>query len=308
MRRGLIELGSNSFRLVVADAAGPIETRSHYLGLARSVSAHGSLTGDDILTAARIARELHHCAVDLGCDQIAVVATEAFRLASNGEAAAERIGDAIGGGVRILTPEEEVTLAYEAVFLDGLSPQGFVMIDLGGGSLGVAAGRPGQLRPDVTASYRMGVHLLAPRVLSGELLPTAGRIRLEHFITEQLDDLPVHPDALDRLPVVVVGGAARSIARIIHTARRAAVPDSERGLVIDCADLGHLIGRTSDLPRSGRLALPGVKPHRADTLPLAATILRQVLRHLGAEHATVSAVGLREGGLGRLQTTERRAA
>ena len=145
-------------------------------------------------------------------------------------------------------------------------------------------------------------------MLASELLPTAGRIRLEHFINDQLAELPAQLAPYQGLPVILVGGAARSVARIIHTARRAAVPESERGLVVDCADLGHLIGRTADLPRNARLALPGIKPHRANSLPLAATILRQVLRHLEVEQAMVSAVGLREGGLIRLRTPERRAA
>ncbi|MDG2111125.1 MAG: hypothetical protein P8N02_00745 [Actinomycetota bacterium] len=308
MRGGLIDLGSNSFRLLVADAAALIVERSHHLGLARSVSEYGSLTHHDLQQATLIARELLRCAQDHGCDHIGMVATEAFRLASNGAAAVNHISQELGHPIRLLSTAEETTLAFQASAAALPHLDHFTMLDLGGGSLGVASGNARAPRPEHHLAFRLGVHLLAPRTLDGDILTTSSRVRLEHHIATELQPLTRTLQGTDDRPIVLVGGSARALAQVVHTARRAQVSDTVHGLEVDCTDLGHLIGRLSDLPTATRLAVPGMKPRRAETLPLAATILRQVLRSLGTERAVVSCAGLREGGILQLHHHQRRAA
>ncbi len=306
MRGGLIELGSNSFRLVVADHAGPIATRSHHLGLARSVSTFGSLTRADLGTATLTTRELLSAAHNHECEHIAIIATEVFRLASNGAAAAEHIADAIGHPVHILPAAEETSLAFHACAAALPDLDRFTMVDLGGGSLGIASGAA-VARPEHHFSFQLGVELLAPRALDGDLLPTANRIRLEHHIAGELQPLARTLGA-EAEPVVLVGGAARALAQVVHTGRRGQVPDTVHGLVIDSTDLGHVISRLSDLPRNARLAVPGMKPRRAATFPLAAAVLRQAIMSLGADRAIVSTAGVRDAAMHQLRSRLQRAA
>lgn len=308
MRGGLIDLGSNSFRLLVADGTGPVVERSHHLGLARSVSEHGSLTHHDLQQATLIARELLRCAQDHGCDHIGMVATEAFRLASNGSAAVNHISQELGHPIRLLSTAEETMLAFQASAAALPHLDEFTMLDLGGGSLGVASGVALAARPDHHLAFHLGVQLLAPRALEGDILKTSSRVRLEHHIATELQPLTRTLQPVAHRPIVLVGGSARALAQVVHTARRGQVPATSHGLEVDCTDLGHLISRLSDLPTATRLAMPGMKPRRAETLPLAAAILRQVLRSLGTEHAVVSSAGLREGGILQLQHHLRRAA
>jgi len=306
MRGGLIELGSNSFRLVVADHGGVVATRNHHLGLARSVSMFGSLTRDDLQRATLTARELLDCAHNHGCDHIAIVATEVFRLASNGSAAAEHITEAISHPVHILPAAEETALAFLACATALPDLDRFTMIDLGGGSLGVASGAA-VVRPEHHFSLQLGVELLAPRALDDDLLSVANRIRLEHHIASELQPVARTVERAGE-PLVLVGGAARALAQVVHTARRGRVPDSVHGLTIDWTDLGHLIGRLSDLPRSARLAVPGMKPRRAATFPLAAAILRQAMISLGGDRAIVSTAGVRDAAMQQLHNRLQRAA
>lgn len=308
MRGGLIDLGSNSFRLLVADAAGPVEKRAHFLGLARSVSTHGSLTPDDLRHATRRAAELLWCARDLECDRIAVVATEAFRFAANGPAAVEHLAHQLDHPVRLLSVAEETSLAFRGALPVLPDAPAVTVLDLGGGSLGIASGATGQARPEVHFSYPFGVEMLAPRVLDDEWLPTGKRIKLEHHLAGEFQPVAATLAGLGDRPIIAVGGAARALARVIHTARRGQVPETADGLTIDSTDLGHLIGRLSELGTRGRQALPGMPPHRAATMPLAATILRQALRSIGIERAIVSTAGLREGALQQQPQQLRRAA
>ena len=76
--------------------------------------------------------------------------------------------------------------------------------------------------------------------------------------------------------------------------RRSEVPENVTGLTLDCADLGHLIKTFEDMSLRARLALPGICPRRAPHMPLGATILRQALRSIGANTATVRTVGLKD--------------
>ena len=306
MRGGIIDLGSNSFRLLVADAAGPIEQRAHYLGLARSVSAHGSLTKDDLQLALLRARELVRCAEDLECVHLGIVATEAFRLASNGAAAIERLSAAIEHPIKLLNAEQETALAFRGAAQRHPHLEDLTMVDVGGGSLGIASGHTRAPRPAHQSSYELGIELIAQRALDGEFLSTSSRVRLETHIAGELGaTLPSLPATR---PVVLVGGSVRALARVIHTARRGEVPADLDGLRIDCTDLGHLITRLAELTTPARLAIGGMSRHRAETMPLAAAVVRQTLRSLGVNSAIVSTGGLREGAIGQLHQQQRRAA
>ncbi|MCH1615049.1 MAG: hypothetical protein L7S47_04990, partial [Acidimicrobiales bacterium] len=151
------------------------------------------------------------------------------------------------------------------------------------------------------------VSLLSPRTLKHGILSSDTRIRLEHHIASELRPAIQKSKSLLPLPTVLVGGAARGIAQLLFVSRRAEMPDTAHGFVIDCSDLGHLINRLSKFPLASRLAMPGMSERRAETMPLAATILRQLLRSLEVHEAVVSTSGLREGIFQRL-TAVRKAA
>lgn len=307
MQTALIELSSNSFRLTVSDGIHNVLQRNHHLGLAASVSVNGAFTQPDIDQATFVAKELAFVAENFGYDQIMVVATEAFRLASNGEKVAEHISLSTGHEVRILSEVEETGLAWEAISSEFPAHPNIAMADLGGGSLGLAFGPTNLNRPQQQSSHRLGVSLLSPRTLKNGVLSSDTRIRLEHHIASELRPAIQKSKNQLPLPTVLVGGAARGIAQLIYVSRRAEMPETEHGFVIDCSDLGHLINRLSKFPLASRLAMPGMKERRAEAMPLAATILRQLLRSLEVHEAVVSTSGLREGILQRL-TVVRKAA
>ncbi len=306
MRAALIELGSTGFRLTIDDGRD-IERRSQHLHLGSSVSTYGSFTERDISAATRLAAEFMTAAKMHNCQRIVAIATESFRLAANGEAVASHISREIGCPVRILSPQEEVSLTWRAVVNEFPNRPSVIMVDLSGGHLGLGSGPVGVKDPVHNFSYPLGTSVLAPRALADGYLETSTRTRLEHHIAETLKPAMARIGPTSAEQIVLTGGMARALAQLVHTTRRGEVPDGVNGLGVDCSDLGHLVKKFSEISLPARLALPGMKQRRSLHLPLAVAILRQTMRSLEAHEALVTTVGLREGLLARLMTQQRAA-
>ena len=306
VRAALIEMGSTSFRLTV-DTGQEMDRRSHHLHLGASVSANGSFTERDIAAATRVTHEFMINAKAHNCQRVVAVATESFRLAANGVAVASHIERETGCQIKILLPEEENTLAWQAVANRFPNTDRLTTIALSGGSLGISSGSLGQKTLVHNFSYPLGASILAPRASEDGYIDTSTRIRLEHHIAETLKTAAAVIKESGDSSFVIVGGMPLATTKLIHTVRRSEVPENLDGLGIDCSDLGHLIKTFSELSIPARLALPGMSSKRSEYMPLGVTILRQTMRSLGVHAAVVSTSGPKETLLSRL-TAEAKAA
>ncbi len=299
-------MGSTTFRLTI-NTGDEVDRRTHHLHLGASVSSNGSFTQNDISAATRLTQEFMTAAKTQNCQRIVAVATESFRLAANGAAVASHIEREAGCQIKILLPEEENALIWQAAADHFPNVDDLTTISLSGGSLGIANGRLGTSGPKHNFSYPLGTSVLAPRASTGGYIETSTIVRLEHHITQSLKPATAAINQTENSSFVIVGGMPLALAKLIHTIRRSEVPESLNGLQIDCSDLGHLIKTFSELSRPGRLALPGMNSKRSELMPLGATILRQSMRSLGVHSAVVSTSGMKDALLARL-TAEPKAA
>lgn len=304
----LIEMGSTAFRCIVVDGAKTVTRRSVHLHLGAVIGSVGHFRREDIATTLQHTRELTRVANDYGVRHPTIIATEAFRAAGNGTAVLDHIGREIDQTIQLLSGSEQAALALHGA-LDALPHlESAVVADLGGGALCLAAGRAGAARVDHVFTHQLGVSLLAPSTMADDQLPPSVRTRLEAHITDELRPVERSLAGEPARPFVVTGGWARAIGQLVHTSRRGEVPSTTHGLTIDCADLGHIITTTSDLPTAARLAMPGMKARRAALMPLAATVFRQTLRALGGHEATVSDAGVADALLTQRRRADRAAA
>ena len=299
-------MGSTSFRLTI-NTGQEIDRRSHHLHLGASVSSNGSFTEHDIAAATRVTAEFMTNAKAHNCQRVIAVATESFRLAANGVAVASHIERETGCQIKILLPEEENTLTWQAVANNFSNTDHLTTIALSGGSLGISSGSLAGKTPTHNFSYPLGTSVLAPRASQDGHIDTSTRIRLEHHIAESLKPATTAIAESGDSSFVIVGGMPLAMTKLIHTIRRSEVPENLNGLGIDCSDLGHLIKTFSELSMSARLALPGMNSKRCEYMPLGVTILRQAMRSLGVHAAVVSTSGPKETLLSRL-TAEAKAA
>ena len=172
MRLGVLDVGSNTVHLLVVDAhrgaqPTPQLSRKSVLRLAEHVGKRGDLDieGADALVGAALGARRQ--AKELGCDEILAFATSAVRDAGNSAEVLERVRVEAGVDLTVLRGDEEARLTFLAVrrWL-GWSAGNLICLDIGGGSLELAAGTDED--PAVCLSVPLGAGRLTRDRLDGD--------------------------------------------------------------------------------------------------------------------------------------------
>jgi len=297
-RLAVLDLGSTSFHLLVADVAadGTLERvtrRREMLRLGALVTEGGEIARAVEERVRATALELQAEAQAAGAQELHVVATAAFRAARNGERVARRIASALGWPVRILTGQEEARAIFSAFRRRlALGSRPVLGADLGGGSLELAIGNASGMAAEITLP--LGAARLHSEFGKPDPLPPAAvdelRARVSEALYPALRVLSVE-SAADH---IATGGTARALARLV-LAREKAPGNAVRNPVITRGALSAITERLLDSSHDERLAMPGMDPRRADLLPIGAAVLERLVRDVGARSLTICDWGLREG-------------
>ncbi len=285
-RFGIIDIGSNSVRLVIYEGAKrnpvPIFNEKVMAGLGAQLSETGRLDPSRIERAMRALKRFSALLVQLGVEHVSMVATAAVRDAEDGTSFAANVEAATGLKMRVLTGKEEAEYAALGV-LSGIPTADGIIGDLGGGSLELVDLKDG----------KMG---------KGETLPL-GPLRLLGSGWSQKELIKEVDKALDRVEwlgsgegrtLYAVGGVWRNLARIhmaqhdypVRVLHEYQMPASE------AADLAKLIERLG--PKS-LAKIPDVSSRRVGALPVGAMVLSRLIAATKVKKVEVSAYGLREG-------------
>ena len=299
MRASVLDLGSNSFHVLVADVepdgtVTPVFREREMLHLGRAVaSGDGRVPDEDRQRAVEVVAHLTELAQRTGATTHHAVATAALREADNGAEVLAEMARAADTPIRRISGVEEARLAYlGARAARGATGQGQVVLDLGGGSLELALGASRE--PDVVHTTPLGVSRLSALVRA-DPARRQDRERLHAAVDTALDELlPALPADLPA-DVVAVGGTVRAMARVVAAADHAWTPATLNRLHLTTARLADLRDRLWDLDVEGRAAVDGMKSRRADHLHVAAEVLVRVLERLGVDGLEVCDWGLREG-------------
>jgi exopolyphosphatase/guanosine-5'-triphosphate,3'-diphosphate pyrophosphatase len=286
-RVGVVDVGSNSIRLVVFDkldrAPTPVFNERVLCGLGRGMDQTGRLNDEGVKLAltnldrfARIARAMAVGRLDL-------IATAATRDAENGPRFVADVEQRTGCTVTVLSGLSEARLAAMGVVSSMPAATG-LMGDLGGGSLELVQLTQGELGEAI--SLPLGPLRLA-EVSGGEREAAVAEI------DRHLDRVPwlAACGGADFFPV---GGAWRALARI-HMEQTHYPLHVIHGYTLQrrtAQDMARVVSRLG--PRS-LARIRGVSKRRLETLPYAALLMGRVLRRLRPEQVTFSAFGLREG-------------
>jgi exopolyphosphatase/guanosine-5'-triphosphate,3'-diphosphate pyrophosphatase len=285
-RTAIIDIGSNSIRLVVYD--GPrrlpftLFNEKIMAGLGAQLSGNGRI-GEEAMERALVALErFERLCTDMAVDEVRCVATAAVRDASNGMELIERAGE-IGLDVKLLTGEEE-GIASAHGLLSGMPDADGIMGDLGGGSLELVRLRGGKVERSV--SLPLGVLRVAEirRKGKGALARRFDALLKEHGLA----------DIEKGLPFYMIGGSWRALARLDMSLTRYPLPIIHHYEMAPARAIA--LQRWIDRgDKASVKSLPTVSGARAPTLPDAAHLLTAVVARLKSSHLTVSAFGLREG-------------
>ena len=286
---GVIDIGSNSMRLVVYDdlsrAPFPRFNEKSITALAAGIDADGRFTDEACAGALRAMERFASIAEAMRVERIDVIATEAMRRAANGPDLIASIRELTGLTPQVLSGDDEARLAALGVVAGAHEPRGLVG-DLGGGSLEVA---------------EVAVDRVGERLASMPL----GALPVTALMAESFGDAKRHVDATlaDQLPPLMtdptlyaVGGGWRAIARV-HIATNDWPIRTVHGYVLPAADARAFAKSIARMSTDEIAELPDVPSRRIDTLAASALVMERLIKVLKPEQVVFSATGLREGWL-----------
>ena len=287
-RCGVVDLGSNSVRLVVYEGHTrnpmPIFNEKAVLRLGRGLQATGRLNEEGMALALTVMHRYHAVARAMGAKPFEVLATAAVRDAANGPAFVEALRQRMPGvPIRVLSGAEEAGYSADGM-LCGIPNADGILADIGGGSLEVIRlvdGTRGQ-----SQTLPLGVIRLAERS-AGDLIKARAVAEADMQTVPWLAQAPGSD-------LFLVGGAWRALARI-HMARTSYPLNMVHHYAIGREEARDLAGLLSTAGRKGLERLPAGLRRRIDDLPFAAVVLRRLLRLTAVRRVVFSASGLREG-------------
>lgn len=285
-RMGVVDVGSNSIRLVIFDdeARSPAYFFNEKVlcGLGQGLAETGLLNPQGRLRAIAALKRFAAVARGMRVSSLRAVATAAVREACDGRAFCEEVLAATGLDLDIIDGDEEARLSAQGVLLGWPEASGMVC-DLGGSSLEMARIGDGSVGARVSCP-------LGPFEL--QRLSGGARERIREI--DRVLALAQERVASRGERLFLVGGSFRVIARL----------DMERRgyplLVLHEYRMtpGGLLETLDWIARADPEALCsriGTSPQRMELLPIAAEVLRALISHLAPSEIDVSAYGLREG-------------
>lgn len=297
-RFGVIDLGSNSVRLVVYEVDEPKSGRfskkdfSTLLDMKKmaglsSYVADGVFSEEGIRKAAYILSRHLVRAANVGCDRVEIFATAVLRNCTNSKEAAACIEESIGRSICVLTGEQEARLDFLGASCEHAMESG-TLIDIGGGSTELVAIAKGKARRCLSldqgsvSSYAQFVQMV---------LPTAReQARIAKALAGRLKALPDFKEL--KSPVLYgVGGSVRAVAKM-KGACEGALKVPKR---LDRQDVGELQRFLAEDPSGFAHAASRAVPDRLHTIGCGLAMVELLMDTLEAERLEVCRYGVREG-------------
>ena len=300
MRIAAIDLGSNSFHLLVVDAHAdgtfvPLIREKDMLRLGDAVGREGRIPDALADRAVATIDRFRKLALGAGTEEIHARATAALREAENGGEVVDRMLAEAGVDVRVISGQEEARLIFEAVKAAVvIDPGPALCLDLGGGSLEIMVGDRSQL--SLVASVPLGVARLSAELVTGDPLSADDVRRLEKRVTSVLAHLAEEVARLGPAMAVGSSGTFCDLGRMIAARRPGGnVPKSVNQLTFSRDELLPLHEELLARRSAERASIPGLEAKRADIIATGSTVLLAAMELFGFDRMTLSEWALREG-------------
>lgn len=287
-RVAVIDIGSNSTRLLIADIDGGvsvIERQSRVTRLGRGVDLSGQLSDEAIEAACEAIADYVEICARHGAERITAIATSAVRDASNGGAFVAELRERFALSAQVLGGEEEARLTYRGATAEERPTVPTLIIDIGGGSTEMIVGSGEEIA--FHTSLQAGVVRHTERHISGdpptavELEELAGDVR-----TLISGALPERPEA-KALAGIAVAGTPTSLAAV-ELGLEPYDPSRVHGHLLSLATIQRLLSQFASVSLAERQAIPGLHPDRAPTIITGCVILIEAMRAFSLDRIQVS--------------------
>lgn len=296
-RIAMIDIGSNSARLVInrihSDYSyNMIYNQKETLRLSQKVDDKGMFTADGIKTTVNTLNNFVHMCKLFKADKILAVCTAAIRNAKNSEAVIAELQKQTHIPVRVITGEEEANYAFLGA-ISSLDIQDALFFDLGGGSVELILVR--DRRVVFSISLPIGtVNTTDKFPVDNKVLPENDNNykKMCECINKALNKVAWIKDL--NLPLVGIGGTARTLAKIIQR-RNNYNYYKLHNYQFTYEMFADFFSALKKTPRNGRYRIPGLSADRADIILAGASIIDALFKTAGAKEFITSGYGVRDG-------------
>ena len=305
-RFAAIDIGTVTCRMLIADVLGdrvvPVAKGYEIVNLGEGVDATGVLKPEAMeRVAGAVDRYLE---VRASCDapdhpvlSTTVMATSAARDAENADEFADLLARR-GLELAVIPGEKEAALSFRGASADfACSDEGeppmILVVDVGGGSTELIAGRAGG-EPVRAQSFDVGCRRVTERFLSADPLDAEEMARARAWMRDLFDGFFAREDLPPIERMIAVAGTATTVVSIRE---EMAVYDSDRvhGSRVSLDELRAINARLSALPLEGRERVVGLDPKRAPVICAGLAILEEVMGAGGFGEFTVSESDILQG-------------
>jgi exopolyphosphatase / guanosine-5'-triphosphate,3'-diphosphate pyrophosphatase len=300
-RRAVIDVGTNSIKLLVADVRGrdvrPVHEESRQTRLGRGFYETRRLQPETIAHTAAVVWEFAEIARERNSASIRVIATSAARDAMNPVDLTSSIERACGLKTEIISGAREAEWAFQGVATDGeLAKQPLLLLDVGGGSTEFILGHG--TKKSFAHSFPLGTVRLLEKFPHSDPPTRAEFVKCRDWLKQflhgevrpQLE--PALKNETAEIQIVGTGGTTSILARIEKKLDRFDREKIERTvlsfeqIVAQRKNLWHL-------PLARRKEIIGLPKLRADVILTGVVIYEAVMAEFGFQQLRISTRGLR---------------
>jgi exopolyphosphatase/guanosine-5'-triphosphate,3'-diphosphate pyrophosphatase len=283
----VIDIGSNSTRLLIADVGGgrvsEVERQSRVTRLGRGVDLSGQLSAEAIEAACDAIADYVEICREGGVETVEAIATSAVRDASNGSAFVAELRERFALSARVLDGEEEARLTYLGATCEHTPSEPTLVVDIGGGSTELIVGTGEEVA--FHTSLQAGVVRHSERHISSDP-PTA--LELEALAADfrsLIESATVGAPAATA--GIAVAGTPTSLASV-EIGLEPYDPKQVHGHTLTLPTIQRLLSQLASAPLSKRVEIGGLHPDRAPNIVAGVVILVETMRAFGLERIEVS--------------------
>jgi exopolyphosphatase/guanosine-5'-triphosphate,3'-diphosphate pyrophosphatase len=286
-RVAVIDVGTNSARLLVADVDGgrivPVERRSTVTRLGRGVDLAGRLSAEAIEDACAAIGEYVAAIEELGAEAVEAIATSAVRDAENGSAFVAELRERFALSARVLDGEEEARLTYLGATSEHVPAEPTLIVDIGGGSTELIVGTGSEI--SFHTSLQAGVVRHSERHIASDP-PTVVELEALAADVRGLIEAAVD-DGVEASAGIAVAGTPTSLAAI-ELGLEPYDPARVHGHLLSLPSIQRMLSQLASTPLPQRVEIPGLHADRAPTIVAGVVILIETMRAFGLEQIEAS--------------------
>lgn len=306
MRVAVIDLGTNTFNLLVVDVSADSQYQTVFntkraVKIGEGAMIAGRLLPEPMQRAKTALAEYLQIIKQHNCEKTLAFATSGIRSTSNGAEFVSEVRSELGLEIKVIDGMEEARLIYEGVNLAiPFGDEPMLIMDIGGGSTEfIIADRTGVLW---MKSYRLGISRILQMLEPNDSLQPLDFEKLDSLFSEQLQELLQKCREFGVKTLIGSSGSFDSFIEMIWAEKgMSQLANSVIREEFNLDELKQLHESLIKLNYQARKAVPGLVEMRVDTIHLASYMVQWVLVSNGLERLLLSSYALKEGVVKRLK-------